>query len=518
MSQARASVRNESRDQFNTDNEAGAFDVDDRLSEDGQYEDSEGEDGDDEAGLREQLGQGNDAQAAEALKAMKKDLQKVYRTRCELKKMRASVTWLSCHADDDIACGVLTSAIEKLQKDEATLVDVVAKTHMLSKVQVDDYLDHYVDTLEAKERKRLADKQARQAKKYRDDLKIARTKAKKVLERMAIQYSEEHGSDSGSDEDDGVEEVPGPEGPAARPDKRHARFTTPLSEAVTPDIPEANIFYRDSAGSFRQYDPLRKIRQMTREEAWSWFSDKLAGMFVKLEGKKNWADWVMQLRTALVDYCQTHVSEVSGLNCYFDNALKKLMYRTVTTDIGENLHVSHSPAEMFKGLERTYGTSATIDVMTATSELFRIRWDQSMTVDEFGLKYKSAYQVYKTKVCALPRKSVVAHLMLLVDRRSSSLTRELCNHIEGYWASQNVDDLITSFFDWLCTRCCEFNPNADSKGGDSKGKPAGKPTGQAARGGGKDRDIICWHCKKKGHCKAKCWGRHPELCPAKTQG
>ncbi|KAL2887718.1 Copia protease [Ceratocystis lukuohia] len=72
---ARASVRDESRDQFNTDNEAGASDVDDRLSEDGQYEDAEGEDGDDAAGLRDQLGQGNDAQAAEALKAMKKDLQ-----------------------------------------------------------------------------------------------------------------------------------------------------------------------------------------------------------------------------------------------------------------------------------------------------------------------------------------------------------------------------------------------------------------------------------------------------------
>ncbi|KAL2887389.1 Copia protease [Ceratocystis lukuohia] len=89
---ARASVRDESRDQFNTNNEAGASDVDDRLSEDGRYEDAEGEDGDDAAGLRDQLGQGNDAQAAEALKAMKKDLQNVYRTRCELKKMRPSVT------------------------------------------------------------------------------------------------------------------------------------------------------------------------------------------------------------------------------------------------------------------------------------------------------------------------------------------------------------------------------------------------------------------------------------------
>ncbi|KAL2885573.1 Copia protease [Ceratocystis lukuohia] len=87
-----ASVRDESRDQFNTNNEAGASDVDDRLSEDGRYEDAEGEDGDDAAGLRDQLGQGNDAQAAEALKAMKKDLQNVYRTRCELKKMRPSVT------------------------------------------------------------------------------------------------------------------------------------------------------------------------------------------------------------------------------------------------------------------------------------------------------------------------------------------------------------------------------------------------------------------------------------------
>ncbi|KAL2887164.1 Copia protease [Ceratocystis lukuohia] len=45
----------------------------------------------------------------------------------------------------------------------------------------------------------------------------------------------------------------------------------------------------------------------------------------------------------------------------------------------------------------------------------------------------------------------------------------------------------------------------------SKGKPAGKPAGQAAGGGGKggaprgdntDRDIICRHCKKKGHRQA----------------
>ncbi|PHH49867.1 hypothetical protein CFIMG_005867RAa [Ceratocystis fimbriata CBS 114723] len=191
---------------------------------------------------------------------------------------------------------------------------------------VDGYLDHYVDTLEAKERKRLADKQARQAKKYRDDLKIARTKAKKVLERMAIQHSEEHGSDSGSDEDDGVEEVPGPEGPAARPDKRHACFTTPLSEAVTPEIPEADVFCRDSAGSSRRYDPLRDIRQMTREQANSWFTSNLAGMHVRLEGKKNWIDWIVQLRSALVDYSQTHVSEVSGLNYQFDTKLAKLMY------------------------------------------------------------------------------------------------------------------------------------------------------------------------------------------------
>ncbi|KKF92826.1 hypothetical protein CFO_g4820 [Ceratocystis platani] len=126
---ARASVRDESRDQFNTDNEAGASDVDDRLSEDGRYEDAEGEDGDDEAGLREQLGQGNDAQAAEALKAMKKDLQKVYRKRCELKKMRASVTRLSCHADDDIALDTITGAIEKLQKDESCTEGKITKTN-----------------------------------------------------------------------------------------------------------------------------------------------------------------------------------------------------------------------------------------------------------------------------------------------------------------------------------------------------------------------------------------------------
>ncbi|KAL2890717.1 putative double-stranded RNA/RNA-DNA hybrid binding protein [Ceratocystis lukuohia] len=279
---------------------------------------------------------------------MEKDLQKVYRTRYH-----------------DTARGALTGVIEKLQKDEATLVDVVAKTHMISKVQVDGYLDHYVDTLEAKERKCLADKQARQAKKYRDDLRIARTKAKKVLERMAIQHSEEHGSDSGSDEDDGVEEVPGPEGPAARPDKRHARFTTPLFEAVTPDIPQANMLYRDAAGSFRQLDSLREIRQMTKEEAISWFRVNLAGMHVKLEGKKNWADWVMQLRSALVDYRQTHVSAVSGLNYQFDTKLAKLMYQTVTTEIAEKLQASHTPADMFKVLELTYGTSATADVMKA---------------------------------------------------------------------------------------------------------------------------------------------------------
>ncbi|KKF92088.1 hypothetical protein CFO_g5559 [Ceratocystis platani] len=506
---ARASVRDESRDQFNTDNEAGASDVDDRLSEDGRYEDAEDEDGDDEAGLREQLGQGNDAQAAEALKAMKKDLQKVYRTRYH-----------------DTARGTITGAIEKMQKDEATLVDLVAKTHMISKVQVDAYLDQYVDTLEEKERRRLAEKKARQAKKYRDDLKLARTKAKKALERMAIQHGLEHDSDSGSDEDDGVEEVPGPEGPAARPDKRHARFTTPLSEAVTPEIPEANMFYRESAGSFRRRDPLSDIRQMTRKEANTWFNSNLAGMRVRLEGKKNWKDWVVQLRGALVDYGQSQVSEVSGLNDYFDNALKKLMYRTVTTDIGDKLQASHSSEEMFNMLERTYGTSATTDVMTATSELFRIRWDQAMTVDEFGIKYKSAYQAYKMKVCALPRKSVVAHLMLLVDRRSSSLTLELSDRIEGHWASQNVDDLIVSFVDWLCTRCREFNPKFDSKSGDSKGKPTGKSAGQAAgngsggapRGDNKDSNIICRHCKKKGHREAKCWVRNPELHPAKTQG
>ncbi|KKF92311.1 Copia protease [Ceratocystis platani] len=506
---ARASVRDESRDQYNTDNEAGASDVDDRLSEDGRYEDAEDEDGDDEAGLREQLGQGNDAQAAEALKAIKKDLQKVYRTRYH-----------------DTARGTITGAIEKMQKDEATLVDLVAKTHMISKVQVDAYLDQYVDTLEEKERRRLADKKARQAKKYRDDLKLARTKAKKALERMAIQHGLEHDSDSGSDEDDEVEEVPGPEGPAARPDKRHARFTTPLSEAVTPETPEANMFYCESAGSFRRRDHLRDIRQMTRKEATTWFNSNLAGMRVRLEGKKNWKDWVVQLRGALVDYKQSRVSEVSGLNDYFDSALNKLMYRTVTTDIGDKLQASHSPEEMFNMLERTYGTSATTDVMTATSELFRIRWDQSMTVDEFGIKYKSAYQAYKMNVCALPRKSVVAHLMLLVDRRSSSLTLELSDRIEGHWASQNVDDLIVSFVDWLCTCCREFNPKVDSKSGDSKGKPAGKSAGQAAgngsggapRGDNNDSNIICRHCKKKGHREAKCWGRNPELRPAKTQG